>query len=269
MEQGFIDILKKVVTQHGKEYFKELKKCKAIVSDYTGSDYRNERGLLLRAVEAGVSNALLVAEKDDIDRCMKAMQRKLQEEEFMDTSIAWSVVIMLANVLRDVVVKEVKTDIKAGGTKFDEAMSLYHDEQYDKAIPIFEALAKENHAGAQFQLGACYLLGRGFPEDEVKASKWVLMAAEQGHAQAQWNLGTAYQMGMGVPEDITKAAEWFLKAAEQGYTHAQDSIGYAYENGCGVPKDYAKAAEWYRKAAEQGSEEAKDNLAYLKKEGKI
>jgi hypothetical protein len=33
MEQGFIDILKKVVTQHGKEYFLETKRCKAIVSD--------------------------------------------------------------------------------------------------------------------------------------------------------------------------------------------------------------------------------------------
>jgi tetratricopeptide (TPR) repeat protein len=215
MEQEFINILKKVLDKHGKEYFKELKKCKAIVSDYTGSDYRNERSLLLRAVEAGVPNALLAAEKDDIDRCMKEMHLKLQEEQFMDPSLAWSIVIVLANVLREVVVKEIKTDIKVGGTKIDEAMSLYHDDQYDKAIPIFEALAKENHVLAQAYLGDCYYSGKGVARDYVKAAEWWLKAAEQGNRASQYGIAICYARGWGVTQDNEKYDEWIKKLAYQ------------------------------------------------------
>jgi len=80
MEQGFIDIVKTVVDKHGIIYLTDTGKCRAIVSDYTGSNYQNERGLLLRAVDADVSKALHAAEQSDIERCMKVQQRRLHDE---------------------------------------------------------------------------------------------------------------------------------------------------------------------------------------------
>ena len=69
---------------------------------------------------------------------------------------------------------------------------------------------------------------------------------------AQRNLGLMYGYGRGVPQDDAKAFKWLQKAAEQGNAVAQRYLGYMYETGRGVPKNTAKAQEWYQKAAEQG-----------------
>jgi TPR repeat protein len=267
MEQGFIDILKKVAKEQGKETFLELKKCKATVSDYTKADYRIEKGLLLRAVEQGVSNALFSAETADIDRCMKAQQHVLCEEQFMDNAIAWNIVFILAYVLRDITIKEIKTE--GGSSDFDNAMGFFYAEQYDKAVPIFETLAGQGHAGAEHRLGMCYGKGLGVTVDRAKAFELYQKAADKGNANAQYNLAGYYQMGRVVAQDYSKAAELLRKAADHGFAKAQNDLGYFYEIGQGVPQDYAKAAEWYKKAAAQEDFTAKDNLDKLKKAGKI
>ena len=272
MEQGFIDILKQVAKEQGKETFLELKKCKAVVSDYIKSDYRIEKSILLRAVEQGVSNAIFSAEIADIDNCMKAQQHVLCEEQFMDNAIAWNIVFILAYVLRDITIKEIKTD--GGDNAFDEAMSFYYDdEQVDKAIPIFESLAKQGHTGAQFYLGLCYKFGRGVTNDKAKSMELIRKAAEQGHARAQYSVGQSY---IGINSDYGKALEWFQKAADQGDPAAQYEIGNFYFDGFGVTQDKAKAKEWYKKAAEGyqkkaalGNTTAQMKLDKLKKAGKI
>jgi len=252
MEKEFIGILKKIAEKHGKEQFLDFKKCKAIVSDYAGSEYRNEKGLLLRAVEAGVSNVIFCAEKNGLDSCMKAMQRKLHEEQFMDASIAQLVVSVLANILRDVEIKEVKTDIKKGIDKYDEAISFYMEEQYDKAFPIFEALANENHAGAMSCLGLIYFNGHGTEKNDKLAYKWFLKSAEKGYVYAQMFIGNFYLEGIGVEKNNKLSFEWYLKAAKQGAALAQTEVSICYQNGDGVNADPKLAFEWSLKAAEQG-----------------
>jgi TPR repeat protein len=265
MEQGFIDILKQVAKEQGKESFLETKKCKAIVSDYTKADYKNEKSLLLRAVEAGVPKAIITAEKADIDSCMKAQQRVLQEEEFMDNAIAWNIVFVIAYVLRDITIKEIKTE--GNSSDFDEAESLYYDDQFDKAIKIFEALAKAGHAGAQLYLGYIYRNGDGVEKDIDKSFEWIKKAADQGYARAQLWLGLFYSYGWGAPRDEAKAVEWIRKAAEQEDTLAQQNLAGFYAYGRGLPKDQAKALEWYRKAAEKGDDVAQVYLAECFEEG--
>ena len=274
MEQGFIDILKKVVAEQGKETFLEMKKYRSIVNDYTGSEYRIERGLLLRAVEAGVSNALFSAEKEDIDRCMKAQQHILCEEQFMDNAIAWNIVFILAYVLRDITIKEIKTD--GGDNAFDEAMGYYWDEQYDKAIPILETLAKQGHTGALYRLGACYKDELGVTRDKDKGRELIRKAAEQGYSQAQYSVGRSYINSKSTQEDYAKALEWFHKAADQGNPDAQHEIGNFYFGGYGVTQDKAKASEWFKKAAEGyekkaalGDARAQTMLDKMKKAGNI
>jgi len=71
-------------------------------------------------------------------------------------------------------------------------------------------------------------MAKVFPQDDAKAIKWYLKAAEQGNADAQNNLGLMYQ---------TEAIKWYLKAAEQGNTGAQFNLGLMYD----VPLDDSKA----------------------------
>jgi len=101
--------------------------------------------------------------------------------------------------------------------RFNEAEELYGNEEYEKAIPLLEALAKEGYAPAQYDLGVIYLNGDGAPQDDAKALEWTRKAAEQGNADAQYNLGAMYFNGQGVKRDFEKAKEWYAKAADQGY----------------------------------------------------
>jgi len=274
MDQGFIDILKKIVEKHGKEYFLEFKKCRAILSDYAGSEYNNVRGLFLRAVETGASNAIFSAEIEDIERCAKAQHRVLHEEQFMDSAAAWNVINVLAFILRDIPIKEIQAepepgkDSKSGGGTYDDAVNLFNDEQYDKALIIFQALAKENHAGAQNYIGNCYYNGKGVARDYDDAVLWYRRSANQGYAQAQRNLGTCYFSGNGVTENFEKAVELFRKGVDQGHVSSMNDLGFCYFQGKGVPQDYDKALELWREAAEQGSIAAQNNLGYLYKAGK-
>jgi hypothetical protein len=45
-------------------------------------------------------------------------------------------------------------------------------------------------------------------KDDESAAKWFLRAAEQGMAYAQLNLGLLYASGRGVPQDNVEAVKW-------------------------------------------------------------
>ena len=124
-------------------------------------------------------------------------------------------------------------------------------------------LVEQGDADAQYSLGAMYAHGRGVPEDDAEAVKWLRMAAEQGVAKAQFNLGVMYHLGEGVPEDVVEAVKWYRMAAEQGDADAQSELGFMYANGRGVPEDDAEAVKWYRMAAEQGNADAQYNLGVM------
>ena len=147
--------------------------------------------------------------------------------------------------------------------RYAEAIKFYADDEYDKAVPLFEALANEGHAEAQYMLGIHYAGGTGVEVDDVKAAEWFRKAAEQGNADAQYNIAGFYFIGKGVSKDEVKAVEWMRKAAEQGHAEAQRILGQCYYEGGGVAKDEEKAIEWLRKAAEQGDEEAKNMLSEM------
>jgi len=63
---------------------------------------------------------------------------------------------------------------------------------------VQRALAEEGGAEDQFNLGLMYAEGRGVPEDDAEAARWLRLAAEQGNALAQYNLGFIYDSGRGV-----------------------------------------------------------------------
>ena len=84
------------------------------------------------------------------------------------------------------------------------------------------------------------------------------LAADQGDAGAQFNLGLMYDLGRGVPQDYAQAVKWYRLAADQGYARAQSRLGFMYSLGHGVPKDYVQAVKWFNLSAARASADEKD-----------
>ncbi len=110
--------------------------------------------------------------------------------------------------------------------------------------PGLREQAEQGDAVAQTELGSRYYSGRGVPQDDAKATRWIRLAAEQGHAPAQYDLGLLYFRSRGVRGDDTAAAAWYRRAAEQGFAPAQGGLGYMLAYGAGVEEDHVLAYMW-------------------------
>ena len=159
--------------------------------------------------------------------------------------------------------KKAEDAIKATDPEFFKAIDLYEERKFEKAVEIFNKLAKQEHSGAMFMLGECYSNGNGVKENDKKSAQWHLKAAEMGYPDAQYKIGNKYLCGRGVEEDKEKAILWYLKAAEQGHVDSQRGLGYFYKRGNGVEQDYSKAVYWFHKAAEQGNADSQEQLGEL------
>jgi predicted Zn-ribbon and HTH transcriptional regulator len=98
MNTTFIEILKKLINEQGKEALFNPAKCKAFLADYTKGEFKKESRLLLQALEAGVQKEIDATVELEI--CKKQQVRVLQEEYFLTAEIAADVVDTLALVLR-------------------------------------------------------------------------------------------------------------------------------------------------------------------------
>ena len=134
---------------------------------------------------------------------------------------------------------------------------------YERAFLLFEQLAQEGHAHAQYRTGVMFAIGQGVAPDTVQAVRWYLRAAEQEHQGAQYHLALHYQRGEGIAQNFLEAARWYRKAAELGDAGAQNSLGAMYTNGTGVPKDYVEAYAWFGIAAAQGNAKAERNGIFV------
>jgi uncharacterized protein with PIN domain len=99
MNTEFIDILKKLVAEQGKEALLNPAKCKAFLADYTHGEYKKESRLLLQSLDAGVQKAIDTT--NELEICKKQQTRVLQEEYFLASETAADVVETLALVLRE------------------------------------------------------------------------------------------------------------------------------------------------------------------------
>lgn len=130
---------------------------------------------------------------------------------------------------------------------FDEAKAAYERGEDATALRLFQPLAEQGDASAQFWLGAMYDLGRGVPKDFGAAARWYRRAAEQGNPMAQHNLATMYEQGQGVSPEYSLAAAiaWYRRAADQGYAPSQGNLGVLYAEGRGVKRDDVQAYKWF------------------------
>lgn len=144
---------------------------------------------------------------------------------------------------------------------FYEGLLAAQNGDYHTALQEWQPLAKQGHAGAQFNLGVMYENSQGVPKDFAQAVAWYRKAAEQGHALAQYNLGGMYYNGQGVLKDFAEAAVWYRKAAEQGDAGAQNNLGVMYANGEGVAKNLVIAYALQNLSQAAGNELARSNLS--------
>jgi TPR repeat protein len=133
---------------------------------------------------------------------------------------------------------------------FNEGHLAYQQGEYQTALKIWQPLAEQGDARAQYNLGSMYINGLGVLKDDKRAIKWYRKATDQGLAEAQNNLGVMYGNGQGVSKDDKKAVEWYRKAAEQSFAEAQYNLGVAYANGLGVLTDLSQAKYWINQAYE-------------------
>jgi hypothetical protein len=99
--------------------------------------------------------------------------------------------------------------------------------------------------------------------DYAAAVPWLKKAADLGSAGAQNNLGICYVNGSGVMQDYGQAAQYFLLAAKQGYLPAEKALANMYQQGAGVNPDKLEAYRWLKKASLQGDPEADGRLQAL------
>jgi len=57
-------------------------------------------------------------------------------------------------------------------TEFDDGVDAYNKQDYKTALRLFNKLAQQGNATAQFNLGLMHDRGRGVPQNDVEALKW-------------------------------------------------------------------------------------------------
>lgn len=78
--------------------------------------------------------------------------------------------------------------------------------------------------------------------------------AEQGDARAQFNLGLMYHGGLFVEQNEEKALGWYQRAAESGVPEAQQFLAVAYAEGWfGLPKNLSLARYWTDRQSGNGA----------------
>ena len=132
----------------------------------------------------------------------------------------------------------------------EDAAEAYYMNDYSTAITLYEKLAEQGDARAQFNLALIYDQGIRGSHDYDRAFYWYTKAAEQGIAEAQYNLALMYLNGLNNDKQDLKynyqqAFDWFKKAAEQGDVKAQINLGELYQNGKGTNQDYIEALKWF------------------------
>lgn len=134
----------------------------------------------------------------------------------------------------------------------DLGNQFYKKRHFADALQCYIKSASQGYDVAQYNLGYCYMHGRGCVKDVIECVKWFSKAAEQGHSNAQYMLAYCYEQLDNGMHDLEAAYKWYLLAAKQEHAKAQERIGYYYFNGIVVKKDYTEALKWYKRSADQG-----------------
>jgi uncharacterized RDD family membrane protein YckC len=98
MDAQFTGIVERLAREKGRAVLIDAAKCRGHLADYAHNAFKKERHLLLIAIEAGAGKE--IARASDLAICKKQLIRFLNEERFIDETLASEAIDLLAFVLR-------------------------------------------------------------------------------------------------------------------------------------------------------------------------
>ncbi len=123
---------------------------------------------------------------------------------------------------------------------------------YERAISVYEKLAKKNYTRAAMRLGHMYRDGIGVEKNIEKAIEYYTFAGERGNSAGCLYLAKMYLYGdHGVEVDPDLGDRWLSLWAK--YDIDEDAVFY-YERD---PEEYGEAMEFLKKLADEGDEECR------------
>jgi len=146
----------------------------------------------------------------------------------------------------------------------EDGLLAYKQGDYQTAIAAWSLASQQGNIDADFHLAELYRLGKGVPQDNLRAESSYLKAAQQNHVSAQLNLGKLYYFGALGADQKQKAFYWLQKAAQQNNADAQWMLGGMLFNGEGGSQNSAAAYSWLTLASDQNHLQAALNLAKIK-----
>lgn len=129
-------------------------------------------------------------------------------------------------------------------------------------IQTQQELNEESDAQDLFDLGVKYRVGSdGFPQDEIQARKYLIMAVNKGVERAAFMLGVSYEKRSPVNFDL--AFKYYSMAAVAGDHQAMSNLGNLLVKGRGVEKNESLGIYWLKKAASMKNVSAEERLKKL------
>ena len=152
---------------------------------------------------------------------------------------------------------------------FDKALEAANRGDYYTARRLWQPLAEQGDALAEYNIGHMHYNGHGGNKDYREAVKWYTLSALHGNNIARYALGVIYESGEIVETDYKLAAAWYQLAANEGYGKAQFNLGMLYISDEVETKNYNEGLKLIRLAAESGQSKAHFNLGVLYRDGKL
>lgn len=179
----------------------------------------------------------------------------------------------------------------------------YQQGEYEKAFDSFTKASTSNDKKANFNLGLCYLNGRGverdtkialkkieslaksgypdalnllgelhasgelFKQNHQKAIKYYTQAEQAGSETALINLAKCHLLGLGVSINSKEAFNIYVKGSNKSNAEAINKLGEMYEAGNIIFQDIEKAFNYYSQASLLGSDNASKNLGKMYYDG--
>ena len=109
----------------------------------------------------------------------------------------------------------------ANAQDFKVGLDAYDRNDFEAALAVWQPLAEQGDARAQFNLGVLYFNGQGVSYDPGEAVEWYRAAADQGYGPAQANLALMYETGQGLLQNYVEAYKWVTLAEIHGVAGAR------------------------------------------------
>lgn len=278
------DVFAFIFNEYGFDIIKEKRKFISLLGDYAPT-MENERRLVKIAIDADVYKTLLELNSTDEDErnvCIEKMVAKLQQQSFLSAEWSQKVVSWFVKCLNWNLPFTVSytapfslTNIShsISSTGFDpiayeafsrdpdyvSAQELDRNENYTKALALYEAAYIKGNILAGIKLALLYSDGRGTEKSKEKAYQIFSVAQKKGDPLAKAWISEYYRMGYAVPQDKAKTKEILENCVadlEQmcacGDAEAQYYLGFEYLYGLSLEKNETKAFDLLKKAYASG-----------------